>query len=114
MSASYPAHPNDGAAARSLEAFTAWFETLAAYVRVKHGLGEALHKWGYGLLLNTADVPGMRRAGSGSWAGLRNTHFWIDPATGVCGSVYSNFLPFVTPEAFALYNDFERALYASL
>ena len=26
-----------------LEAFTAWFETLAAYVRVKHGLGEALH-----------------------------------------------------------------------
>jgi hypothetical protein len=23
--------------------------------------------WGYGLLLNTADLPGMRRAGSGSW-----------------------------------------------
>ena len=28
---------------RPLEAFTAWFETLAAYIRVKHGLGEALH-----------------------------------------------------------------------
>lgn len=26
-----------------LEAFTAWFETLAAYIRVKHGLGEAQH-----------------------------------------------------------------------
>jgi len=26
-----------------LEAFTTWFETLAAYVRLKHGLGEALH-----------------------------------------------------------------------
>lgn len=26
-----------------LEAFTTWFETLAAYIRVKHGLGEALH-----------------------------------------------------------------------
>src|ERR1700683_1766346 len=26
-----------------LEAFTPWFETLAAYIRVKHGLGEALH-----------------------------------------------------------------------
>jgi AcrR family transcriptional regulator len=24
-------------------AFIAWFETLAAYIRVKHGLGEALH-----------------------------------------------------------------------
>jgi AcrR family transcriptional regulator len=26
-----------------LDAFVAWFEALAAYVRVKHGLGEALH-----------------------------------------------------------------------
>jgi AcrR family transcriptional regulator len=26
-----------------LEAFTTWFETLAAYVRLKHGLGDALH-----------------------------------------------------------------------
>ena len=25
------------------KAFVAWFETLAAYIRVKHGLGEALH-----------------------------------------------------------------------
>src|SRR5262249_14784305 len=35
------------------------------------------YKWGYGLLLNTADQPGRRRAGSGAWAGLFNTHFWI-------------------------------------
>jgi AcrR family transcriptional regulator len=26
-----------------LAAFTTWFETLAAYIRIKHGLGEALH-----------------------------------------------------------------------
>jgi methyl acetate hydrolase len=71
-------------------------------------------KWGYGLLLNTADIPGMRRAWSGAWAGLCNTQFWVDRSTGVCGSIYSNFLPFVTPEALGLYNDFERALYASL
>ncbi len=71
-------------------------------------------KWGYGLLLNTADIPGMRRAWSGAWAGLCNTQFWIDRTAGVCASIYSNFLPFVTPEAVAMYNDFERALYASL
>jgi CubicO group peptidase (beta-lactamase class C family) len=71
-------------------------------------------KWGYGLLLNTADIPGMRRAWSGAWAGLCNTHFWVDRTTGICGSIYSNFLPFATPEALALYQDFERALYASL
>jgi hypothetical protein len=26
-------------------------------------------KWGHGLLLNTADIPGHREAGTGSWAG---------------------------------------------
>jgi AcrR family transcriptional regulator len=31
------------AAQPPLAAFTAWFEKLAAYIRVKHGLGEALH-----------------------------------------------------------------------
>jgi AcrR family transcriptional regulator len=31
------------AAQPPLAAFTTWFETLAAYIRVKHGLGEALH-----------------------------------------------------------------------
>ena len=71
-------------------------------------------KWGYGLLLNSADLPGMRRAWSGAWAGLCNTQFWVDRTAGVCGSIYSNFLPFVTPEAVTMYNDFERALYASL
>jgi methyl acetate hydrolase len=71
-------------------------------------------KWGYGLLLNTSDLPGMRRAWSGAWAGLCNTQFWVDRTTGICGSIYSNFLPFVTPEAVTLYNDFERTLYASL
>ena len=71
-------------------------------------------KWGLGLLLNTVDLPGMRRAWSGSWAGLCNTHFWIDRTAGVTGAIYSNFLPFVTPEAFAMYNNFELALYAAL
>src|ERR1700728_4165121 len=60
-------------------------------------------KWGYGLLLNSADIPGMRRAWSGAWAGLCNTQFWIDRTTGVCASIYSNFLPFVTPEAVKMY-----------
>jgi methyl acetate hydrolase len=72
------------------------------------------YKFGYGLLLNTEDVPGMRRAWSGAWAGLLNTHFWVDRTTGITGAIYTQFLPFVTPEAMAMYQDFERALYASL
>ena len=72
------------------------------------------YKWGYGLLLNTEDEPGRRRAWTGAWAGLCNTHFWVDRTAGVCASVYSNFLPFLTPQALQLYTDFERALYAAL
>jgi CubicO group peptidase (beta-lactamase class C family) len=71
-------------------------------------------KFGYGLLLNTEDVPEHRRAGSGAWAGLLNTHFWIDRTTGIAGAIYTQFLPFVTPEAFQMYFDFEGALYESL
>lgn len=70
--------------------------------------------WGYGLLLNTMDIPGRRRAWSGAWAGLFNTHFWIDRRTGICASIYANSLPFITDEAWKLYGDFESALYASL
>jgi CubicO group peptidase (beta-lactamase class C family) len=72
------------------------------------------YKWGFGLLLNTEDIPGMRRAYSGAWAGLLNTHFWVDRTAGVTGAIYTQFLPFVTDEALGMYQDFERALYASL
>lgn len=73
------------------------------------------HKWGHGLLLNTEDLPGRRRAGSGAWAGLLNTYFFIDRATGICASIYTNSLPFVAHDhAWKLYGDFEEALYAAL
>jgi methyl acetate hydrolase len=72
------------------------------------------YKWGHGLLLNTDDEPGRRRAGSGGWMGLFNTFFWVDPAAGVTGAVYTQALPFLLPEALRLARDFETALYASL
>jgi len=71
-------------------------------------------KWGYGLLLNTEDAPGARRAGSGAWAGLLNTHFWIDRTSGITGAIYSQTLPFATLPALQMYQEFEGALYASL
>jgi methyl acetate hydrolase len=68
-------------------------------------------KWGWGLLINTKDQPGARRAGSGAWAGLANTHFWIDPTSGITGSIYSQYLPFGTPGYLQMYADFEKAVY---
>ena len=71
-------------------------------------------KFGLGLLLNETQEPGMRAPFSGAWAGLFNTHFWVDPRSRVTGSIFSQLLPFVDPPAFQMYGDFERALYASL
>ncbi|GAA3072715.1 serine hydrolase domain-containing protein [Pseudonocardia yunnanensis] len=71
-------------------------------------------KWGYGLMLNTTDAPGMRRAGCGAWAGLMNTYYWIDRAAGITGAIYSQFLPFAAPEMLAVNVEFEKALYAGL
>ncbi|TYP88958.1 serine hydrolase domain-containing protein [Blastococcus xanthinilyticus] len=72
------------------------------------------HKWGYGLLLNTADLPGRRRAGSGAWAGLCNTHFWVDRTTGITAAVYTQTLPFVAPDVHQVYLDVETAIYGAL
>jgi methyl acetate hydrolase len=70
-------------------------------------------KWGLGLLLTTQQEPGMRAVGSGAWAGVFNTHFWVDRANGVTGAIYTQFLPFIPEEALAVYADFERAVYAA-
>jgi methyl acetate hydrolase len=70
-------------------------------------------KWGLGLLLTTQQEPDMRAPGSGAWAGLFNTHFWVDPASGITGAVYTQSLPFGEPRVFAVYPAFEQALYAS-
>jgi methyl acetate hydrolase len=81
---------------------------VTAQCDLGHGL-----KWGLGLCINTEDQPGARAAGSGAWAGLFNTHFWVDPASRVTGAIYTQMLPFVEPRALAVYGDFEQALYAS-
>jgi CubicO group peptidase (beta-lactamase class C family) len=71
-------------------------------------------KFGYGLLLNTVDLPGARRAWSGGWGGFFNTQFWIDRTAGITGAIYNQLLPFAAEPAMRLYQEFEAALYASL
>jgi CubicO group peptidase (beta-lactamase class C family) len=65
-----------------------------------------------GFLRNEADIPGRRRAGSLSWAGVLNSHYWIDPTSNVIGVIATQTLPFVEPPFMAAYEDFERAVYA--
>ncbi len=67
----------------------------------------------FGFMRTEADVPGMRSAGSQSWAGVLNTHYWFDPAKDVCAVLMTQTLPFVEPRWMALYEQFERAVYAT-
>lgn len=67
--------------------------------------------WGYSFLVNEADVPGRRRAGSVSWAGLGNVHYWIDRRSGVAGVWATQLLPFYDPAAAEGAAAFERAVY---
>jgi methyl acetate hydrolase len=69
--------------------------------------------WGWGLLLTTVDQPGRRAAGSGGWAGIDNTYFWVDPTRRLTGALYTQCLPFLEPACVQLLDDVERALYAA-
>jgi CubicO group peptidase (beta-lactamase class C family) len=71
-------------------------------------------KWGLGFMISTEPVPGQRHADALAWAGLGNTYFWIDPAQGVAGVILMQFLPFADPQALALLDDFEKAIYAGI
>ncbi|MBV9771678.1 MAG: beta-lactamase family protein [Bryobacterales bacterium] len=68
--------------------------------------------FGFGFLINSKGYEGRRSAGSLAWAGVYNTHFWIDPHKDVSGVLMMQFLPFVDKDAVAVLGDFERAVYA--
>ena len=57
------------------------------------------------------DMPGMRQAGSQAWAGVLNSHYWIDPKSDVVGLLMTQSLPFFEPRFMATFEAFERAVY---
>ena len=75
---------------------------------------DMVKKWGLGFMISTEPVPGGRGAGSLAWAGLGNTYFWIDSAKGIAGVILMQLLPFADSKALALFDQFEKAVYASL
>lgn len=70
--------------------------------------------WSLGFLLYMQAVPGRRAAGSLAWAGLANTYYWIDPASGVTGLILTQILPFADPAVLDLLASFETAVYSDL
>lgn len=68
----------------------------------------------FAFVRSETDQPGKRSAGSQSWAGVCNTHYWIDPAKDICAVIMTQSLPFVEPPFLKTYDAYERAIYASL
>ena len=71
-------------------------------------------RWGLGHMINIAPVPGGRKAGSLTWAGLLNTYYWIDPAMRTAAVIMMQILPFADPKALRAYRQFEHGVYRLL
>jgi CubicO group peptidase (beta-lactamase class C family) len=70
--------------------------------------------WGLGFQITATARPGRRAEGSLSWGGINNTYFWVDRSGGVAGAIMMQFLPFADPDALAVYDAFEGAVYADV
>jgi methyl acetate hydrolase len=68
--------------------------------------------FGLGFSLMLEDIPGMRHAGTGNWAGLCNSYFWIDHTSGIAATLMTQVLPFFDDGVVQTLLGFEAAVYA--
>ncbi len=64
-----------------------------------------------GFLINPERGPNGRSAGSLHWAGIFNSYYWADPATGIAGIFMGQLLPFGDPATLAAFGALERMAY---
>ena len=67
--------------------------------------------WGLGFHLTLADLPGMRSNGTGDWAGVFNSYYWIDRTKGIGGVLMTQLLPFFDMPVIETLMGFETAVY---
>ena len=77
-------------------------------------LGAGKDRWGLGFQLAAERQANRRSAGSGTWAGIFNTHFFIDPDKEIGVVVMMQTLPFYDEASMRVYAGVEEAVYANL
>jgi methyl acetate hydrolase len=79
-------------------------------------LGAGEDKWGLGFQLAQPKVKksDMRTPGSGTWAGIFNTHFWVDPSKEIGVIVMTQVLPFYDEQAMKLLSGVEEIVYKNV
>jgi CubicO group peptidase (beta-lactamase class C family) len=77
--------------------------------------GAGQDTWGLGFQIAAATPPTPhRKPGSLTWGGINNTHFFIDPASGIGAMVLMQVLPFYDEAALRVLDGFEERLYRHL
>src|SRR5262245_33303391 len=77
-------------------------------------VGAGKDKWGLGFELAAEQLPNRRSPGSGTWAGIFNTHFFIDPSREIGVVVMMQTLPFYDEASMKVYAGVEEAVYKNL
>ncbi|KAF7316252.1 Acyltransferase mlcH [Mycena indigotica] len=67
-----------------------------------------------GMLVNTVDIPGHRRAGSGCWFGWANTMYMVDPTSGIAMVFGTQLVSIVDAEFQKASERLEKAVYQLL
>ena len=67
--------------------------------------------WGYGVIINDQPLAEGRSAGSGSWAGVLNTYFWVDYKNDLAGVFLTQVLPCYTGQLLEAFKSFEKLSY---
>ena len=77
-------------------------------------LGAGKDRWGLGFQLAAEKQANRRTPGSGTWAGIFNTHFFIDPSREIGVIVMMQTLPFYDDASMKVYAGVEEAVYRNL
>lgn len=77
--------------------------------------GAGKDTFGFGFQIETEPAEkGLRSAGSVSWGGIYNTHFWVDPNRRIAGVVLMQLLPYYDAAAIEVLRGFERLVYSTI
>jgi methyl acetate hydrolase len=77
-------------------------------------VGAGKDHWGLGFQLAAETAPNRRSPGSGTWAGIFNTHFFVDPNRELGVVMMMQTLPFYDEAAMKVYAGVEEAVYRNL
>lgn len=78
------------------------------------GAGKDKFGLGFQITMTEGKARHERSAGSYTWAGIYNTHFWIDPKRGIGVIFLAQNLPFYNAATMNLMRQFEHLTYANL